>query len=283
MKATIIKQLLLELILFKPGSSSRFSLNSVLPKPRFLKPVSLVLLSLLSTTALAFDYFVVKQDAGVYSAPGSSQLVTRLTKGNVLLEIDKKGDWSRVFFLSADRQPLKGWMRSDSLTAQQQGQSHPQIAGYTHTVTVNSLRLRKGPGGNYAVVGSLSRDQQVTELQRKGDWVKVGFLNASGNVSEAWTAGRFLRSVAKAPQTQAVASSVTQTKAGLSAGQFSVSGSRVNFRAGPGTSYRVVGQVSAPQQVEVSDSQNGWMNIHFQQGGSPVSGWIAERFLNPVK
>ncbi|WP_299195684.1 SH3 domain-containing protein [uncultured Amphritea sp.] len=286
MKVTIIKHLSLKHVFSKPGLRGR-----LLSKLRILKPVSLVLLSLFSTTALAFDYFVVNRDAEVYSAPGSSELLTRLSQGNVLLEIDKKGAWSRVFFLSPDKQPQKGWMLSDSLTAQQQGVSSPKIAGHTHTVVVDSLRLRQGPGGNYAVVGSLSRDQQVTELKREGDWVKVGFRDGAGNETEAWTAGRFLRSVApqsqvgtsKTETSQVAASQVEASEAASPSGQYRISGVNVNFRSGPGAGYRVLGKVSSPQQVKVMDSQKGWMNIRFEQSGTPVSGWISQRFIDPVK
>ncbi len=268
MKASIIKRLSLGLTFSKP-----VFFYYVLSQLRILKPLSLLLFSLYSTTGLAFDYFVVNRDAEVYSAPDSSELLTRLSKGNVLLEIDKKGAWSRVFFLTPDKQPLKGWMLSDRLTAQQQEKSSPKIVGYTHTVAVDSLRLRQGPGGNYTVVGSLRRDQQVSELKREGDWVNVGYRNEAGNLENAWTAGRFLKPIA--------AQSVTTSVEAL-AGQYRVSGEKVNFRSGPGTGYRVVGKVSAPQLVTVIERRKDWMKIRVEENGVSLSGWIAQRFLEPV-
>lgn len=271
MKVAIIKQRFLASLFSKPVSK-----RLVGSRVCILKSISLVLLGLYSTTLLAFDYFIVNREAEVYSAPHGSELLTRLSEGEVLLEIDKKGAWSQVFFLSPEKKPLKGWMLSDRLTAQQQGKENAQVAGYTHTAAVDSLRLRQGPGGNYGVVGTLHRDQQVTELKREGDWVNVSYRDESGNLADAWTAGRFLRSVA--PQSQTVIS-----KADKFSGQFRIRGENVNFRSGPGTGFPVVGQVSAPQQVEVIGSQKGWMNISLQQSGVSRSGWISQRFLDSVK
>lgn len=168
-------------------------------KIRILRSLVLVLFSFFSTVSLAFDYFVVNDDAAVYSTPDSSgKPVTHLGQGNVLLQIDKKGAWSKVFFLSTNRQPFKGWMRSNRLTAQQQGQpqvqhNQPLASGKTLTVFANSLRLRQGPGTQYSVVGSLKQNQQVAELAREGGWVKIAYRNGAGKRVEAWTAGRYLR------------------------------------------------------------------------------------------
>ncbi|SEQ11762.1 SH3 domain-containing protein [Amphritea atlantica] len=260
-------------------------IKAALFKPRCLKALGLVVFSMISPLVMAFDYFVVNHEAEVYSAPDSSELLTRLGQGSVLLEIDKKGSWSRVFFLSADKQPLKGWMLSSYLTAQQQGQSEPVAEGQRYSVTVSSLRLRQGPGSQYGVVGSLSLNQQVTELQRQDEWVKVQYRNRSGHNAEAWTAVRFLRSVGSSGAQQP-ASGSGQPAAGkqnMSAVPYQISGRHVNFRSGPGTGFAVVGQVSAPQRVEVVGQQKGWMKINVDQGETTVSGWISQRFLKQVR
>ncbi|RTE66367.1 SH3 domain-containing protein [Amphritea opalescens] len=164
-----------------------------------LRSLVFVLVSLFSTMSLAFDYFIVNADSPIYSAPDSGgKPLTHLSQGNVLLQIEKQGAWSKVFFLSTDRQPLKGWLPSNRLTAQHQqsqAQAKPNqpLDGKALIVSANSLRLRQGPGTQYAVVGSLKQNQQVAEQAREGDWVKVAYRNAAGKRVEAWTAGRYLR------------------------------------------------------------------------------------------
>ncbi|WP_417222023.1 SH3 domain-containing protein [Amphritea sp.] len=254
-------------------------LNDV--KVSLLNSVMLMLLSLFSVAAQAFDYFVVNHDSTVYSAPDNGQALTHLSKGNVLLQIDKKGAWSKVFFLSQNRQPLKGWMLSEKLTAQQNGQQRPSLGdGNRLTVTANSLRLRQGPGTDFPVVGSIKLNQQVVERQRQGDWVKVAYHGTSGQAAEAWTAGRFLRSTQQAGVKQVATTKSSGEKA---SGHYQVKGSHVNFRSGPGTQFSAVGKLSNPQRVTAIERQNGWLKISADLNGRATTGWMLERLLKPVK
>ncbi|WP_372597479.1 SH3 domain-containing protein [Amphritea sp.] len=250
--------------------------GAVFLKLRIVQAAGLVWLTLVSPALLAFDYFVVNRDADVYSAPGGSEVLNRLSKGIVLLEIDKKGSWSKVFFLSPDKQSLKGWMLSESLMSQRQEQPGPLAAGPKLTVAVNSLRLRKGPGVNHVAVGTLRREQKVTELQRDGGWVKVAYRHDSGKVSEAWAAGRYLRSSALQP---VFSGESAISSAGKTFSLFQVTAANVNLRSGPGSGFPVVGRLSFPQQVEVSEHQKAWRKVRVPGSGETMSGWMSHLFL----
>ncbi|MBR9867023.1 MAG: SH3 domain-containing protein [Oceanospirillales bacterium] len=255
-------------------------IRSAYLKPRIVQAAGLVLLTLVSPVLLAFDYFVVNRDADIYSAPGGSEVLTRLSKGIVLLEIDKKEPWSKVFFLSPDKQSLKGWMLSESLTSQRQEEHSPLAAGPKLTVAVNSLRLRKGPGVNHVAVGTLRREQQVTELQRDGGWVKVEYRHDSGKVVEAWAAARYFRSSASQMvfRDESVISS-----SGKTFSLFRVTAANVNLRSGPGSGFPVVGRLSFPQQVEVSEHQKAWRKVRVPGSGDAMSGWMSQHFLEQVR
>lgn len=249
-------------------------------KISIFRSVVLTLLCFFSMVVQAFDYFVVSHDSAVYSAPDNGQALAHLSKGNVLLQIDKKGAWSKVFFLSPDRQPLKGWVLSEKLTAQQSGQQRPSLGdGNTLTVTANSLRLRQGPGTNFPVVGRIKLNQQVVERQRQGDWVKVAYHTASGQAAEAWTAGRFLRSTQQTGVKQAVTPALSVEKA---SGRYQVKGTNINFRSGPGTHFSAVGKLSHPQQVAAIERQDGWVKVSADLNDRVATGWILERLLRPV-
>ena len=60
---------------------------------------------------------------------------------------------------------------------------------------------------------------------------------------------------------------------------WTVTGSRVNLRSGPGTSNDVVGQVSNGLQAEVLADRDGWYQIRTADGSA--SGWIFGKFLQP--
>lgn len=252
-------------------------------KLTILKPALLVFLCLFSSLSQAFEYFVVNRTAKVFSVPDGNELMTQLMKGDVLLEIDKQGSWSKVFFLTAEKQPLKGWILSEYLTAQQQGANRTvsEDSGEYYTVAVNALRLRRGPGGEHPIVGGLKRDQMVKQLHREGKWVKVRYRNESGKTAQAWTATRFLKPVKAMPQGKISISAPTRslTNPDAGSGLFRVKGTQVNFRSGPGVEYRVVGQLSNPQQVEVIASQKEWKKIRTDLKGKEVTGWVIERLL----
>ncbi|WP_290699747.1 SH3 domain-containing protein [Amphritea sp.] len=254
-------------------------------KATIVKSALLAFLCLFSFVSHAFEYFVVNQTAKVFSAPDSHKVLTQLSKGSFLLEIDKQGTWSKVFFLTAEKQALKGWILSEHLSAQQQGASQPvsEDSGKYYTVAVNVLRLRRGPGGDQPIVGGLKRDQMVKQLHREGKWVKVRYRNESGNTAQAWTASQFLKSVKVMPEgkTSNLASTQLLTEPDAGNGLFRVKGTQVNFRSGPGVEYRVIGQLSKPQQVEVIASQGEWKKIRVDPNGKDVTGWIIERLLEP--
>ncbi|BBB26661.1 SH3 domain-containing protein [Amphritea japonica] len=252
-------------------------------KTAIVKPALLVFLCLFSSLSQAFEYFMVNRAAEVFTDPGGKEVMSQLAKGNVLLEIDKQGEWSKVFFLTAKKQPLKGWVLSKNLTAQQQGatRSVSEGSGEYYTVTVAALRLRRGPGSEHPVVGGLKRNQMVKQLHRDGEWIKVRYRNESGKTAQAWTAARFLQPAKAASKANTtVSSSRAATPNADATISFSrVKGTQVNFRSGPGSNYRVVGQLSHPQEVEVIASQKEWKKIRTDLEGKQVTGWIVERLL----
>jgi uncharacterized protein YgiM (DUF1202 family) len=63
------------------------------------------------------------------------------------------------------------------------------------TVSVKKLNLRAGPGENYSVVGLLEKGAPVSELETKGDWIKI---DAPTN-AYAFVAAMYLKQEAAAP------------------------------------------------------------------------------------
>lgn len=59
-----------------------------------------------------------------------------------------------------------------------------------------------------------------------------------------------------------------------------VTGSRVNLREGPGTSYGTIGQVVSGTILEVIETNGGWAHIQVQ--GTAENGWMSADFLTPL-
>lgn len=249
---------------------------------KFFSGLVLVSTSFVPGIASAFEYFVVNQQVDVYTQPNSSSTMAKLRAGEVLLEIDKQGEWSKVFFLTKEKQPLKGWMQSRYLTAQgQSGSGSAEESVPYYKATVGNLRLRQGAGTNHAVVGRLEKGQMVKILTSSGDWSKVKYKDRAGNTGQAWTATRFLKSMS-AESVNGAVKNVPSQPVTASSQLAQVTGSEVNFRAGPGSGYRVLGQLSKPLKVEVLQNKAGWQQIRTEVNGSLVTGWMVNQFLKPV-
>ncbi|GGK59203.1 SH3 domain-containing protein [Amphritea balenae] len=240
-----------------------------------------------STLVMAFDYYVVNKNAAVFTQPSGQDSIAQLRAGEVLLEIDQQGEWSKVFFLSKDKQPLKGWMKTRDLTSQGDKREPTEVTDDYYLATVDNLRLRGGPGTNHEVVGRLSDQQMVKQLNRSGDWVQVKYKDTAGITSQAWVSGRYLKPAKAVTQNKVVAQNQHQNKSAPNVNSaeqsYVITGSDVNFRSGPGASYAVVGKLSKPHKVKVIASQQGWKQIHVDLKGKPLTGWIVKRYLRQDK
>lgn len=237
----------------------------------------------MASAVSAFEYYSVNRDTLVLSMPSAnSSVVAPLTRGEVLLQIDEQGEWSKVFFLSPDKQPLKGWLLSSAINAQAKVHAGAVSNSTDYfSSTVDKLRLRKGPGAGFEVLGTLSRKQIVKRLHTEGGWAKIKYKTASGSASQAWVSASYLKPVNSAedfkqqPRSALVPVEVTTN-------QYRVIGSKVNFRQGPDTSFPVIGQLNHDQQVKIIAEQGDWKKIHYDLLGKELSGWMAGRFLKPM-
>jgi SH3 domain protein len=55
---------------------------------------------------------------------------------------------------------------------------------------------------------------------------------------------------------------------------------KVNFRSGPSTEYRVTATLSSGQPLEILETQGNWTHVSFQGNGDTIKeGWILSRYL----
>jgi hypothetical protein len=64
-----------------------------------------------------------------------------------------------------------------------------------------SLNLRFGPGTDHDVIGNISRNQKLMELERDRDWVKVEYFDHTNNVDlVGWAHSRYLLKITPGDQ-----------------------------------------------------------------------------------
>ena len=63
-------------------------------------------------------------------------------------------------------------------------------------VADRSLNIRSGPGRDYDVIGNISINQKLMELERDRDWVKVEYFDHINNVNVVgWAHSRYLLAI----------------------------------------------------------------------------------------
>jgi len=126
----------------------------------------------------------------------------------------------------------------------------------TGTVQRGTVNLRAKAATSSTVVESLSKDTQVTLLGMTGEWYYVSA--PSGNTG-------YIRH-----------DYILLTGSSLIA-QGKVSGSAVNYRTGPATSYSVISQLSLDTQLGIYGMVNGWYKVKAMTTG--IDGFVSEDYV----
>ena len=95
-------------------------------------------------------------------------VIGKLKKGTGCTILSSKGNWRRVKTFGGQ----VGWVSANYLTKQA-----------TAKVTASALNVRKGPGTNSAILGSLKRGTKVTVQYTSGNWAYISTKKLKGYVS----------------------------------------------------------------------------------------------------
>lgn len=66
------------------------------------------------------------------------------------------------------------------------GTSTPNTANQTVRITGNSVNVRRGPGTNYDIIGSMQNGDTATYIGKEGDWYQIRRGNVTGYVSATY-------------------------------------------------------------------------------------------------
>ena len=111
---------------------------------------------------------VVASHVNVRTRPGlSGEVLTKLTNGEPILVLEEiklkrsgpeePSAWAKIALLASSQ----AWIKSTFIDAS------------TKTVLPKKLNLRGGPGENYGILGTLLKGDVVTQIETKGEWVKI--------------------------------------------------------------------------------------------------------------
>lgn len=230
-------------------------------------------------------YVSVSSSLNVRSEDSTSgSVIASLKNGEKVQIIEKKDNgWSKVKTESGKI----GWVSSKYLvnTPSNSGNTSSQndsssqnnstaSSGKVKVTTSSGLNVRKGPGTNYSIIGSLSGGSVVEVKEKSGGWVKVVLPNGS----TGWVSGQYVSSTndstsnSGSSQNNNSTSELGRVKVTISKG--------LNIRKGPGTSNAIVGSLPVGSVVEVKEKSSGWYKIKTANG---IEGWVSGDYVTPTE
>ena len=128
-----------------------------------------------------------------------------------------------------------------------------------YIVNTSILNLREGPGLTYPIVKELKKNEPLTKIEQKGDWVKVSSGNTTG-----WVAAWLIKSVK-------IENTVSK--------QVISQVDHLNIRKEPSTSASVISQLFTGQKATYIMESGDWIQIEYNK----FTGWVNKNYVSTVE
>lgn len=205
-------------------------------------------------------YLVTATALRIRSGPGLSYpIIGTMPQGNLVPGDEVRGDW--IHIISPEN--ITGWSHSDYLKLVNETPPTP-IQGL-YQVNITSLNLRRGPGFNYTVIGSLFKGEMIegSAISGDGQWAQV--RRTTGVTG--WASLKYLTKIPPPPPPGPDDIHMTVTIDSL------------NVRAGPSTGYTIIGKVTRGETVTYLGATPAWDWVNVRTARN-ITGWCLSRYLN---
>ncbi len=134
-----------------------------------------------------------------------------------------------------------------------------------------SLNVRSGPGTNYSVASWVKNGQSITVLENTSPWAKIK-VDSNGKIG--YIKSRFI----VADTTEGGWDTPDTDDKNFTYGSVTTkySGSVVNVRKGPGTSYAVAAKAPSGSRMSIFGESGNWYLVRTANG---VSGYISKNYV----
>ncbi|MBW9217809.1 N-acetylmuramoyl-L-alanine amidase [Anoxybacillus ayderensis] len=143
------------------------------------------LLLIVQTASAAMNVRIVVDRLNVRTGPGLTFTVQeKVAKGKQYPVVQKRGEWLQIR-LASNR---TGWVHGRYVQIQKETtETKKQIQQFV-VCQVDGLRLRKGPGTNFAVIGYVNRNEKGMATIAQGEWMYVRWDGKEGWVHQSYVA-----------------------------------------------------------------------------------------------
>jgi N-acetylmuramoyl-L-alanine amidase len=230
----------------------------------FTLVLALFCLSIPQTTILAENSKVVTNvdSLHVRSGPGLSyNLVTSVDRNEEYEVLAKDGEWIRIKISSNLSGWVASWLVSEKKEEKKQETSSNPVKLEKLESTANGLRIRKGPGTSFQVVGSVNKGDVLEFKEKNENWVHISFKDYDG-----WVHSDFVKGIpTDSPQ--------EEEKIFIKSG--SVTADSLNVRLSPSLNAAVMGKVQKNDQVDIYAEKYDWFEIKINN----KTGWVHKDYI----
>lgn len=176
--------------------------------------------------------------------------------------VTDNGDWLKIDMGNGQ----VGWVAAYLVTKSDGSNDMDEHAlsnvseGSSGTITEGGIRLRKGPGTDYQVITTLSKNMTVTILSNEGNWTKIQSQSGTG-----WVNSEYISSAT----TQAPAEDSQDDTTAV------VSENNINVRDTASLNGEVIGKLAEGTVIHIVAEDGDWVKIQF----SGNTGWVYKSLL----
>ncbi|MGG0738756.1 N-acetylmuramoyl-L-alanine amidase [Niallia taxi] len=176
--------------------------------------------------------------------------------------VTDNGDWLKIDMGNGQ----VGWVAAYLVTKSDGSNDMDEQAvsnvseGSSGTITEGGIRLRKGPGTDYQVITTLSKDMTVTILSNDGNWTKIQSQSGTG-----WVNSEYISSATTQAPTEISQDNTTAV----------VSENDINVRDTASLNGEVIGKLAEGTVIHIVAEDGDWVKIQF----SGNTGWVYKSLL----
>lgn len=200
---------------------------------------------------------ITTNNLNIRQGPGLSYpILGQAQKGDQFNAISNEGEWIKINFQGED-----GYVASWLVANTASNQTGEKTAGENSqaVITTDGLRVRKGPGTNYGVLGTIQKGAAYKVKSTEGSWVKIQTPYGDG-----WVANEFVKF------------SGTQKKSSSGSSQTGkITADSLNVRNDPSLQSDIIGKLNSGETVAVLSQDGSWTEISF----SGSTGWISSQYI----
>ncbi|MBN8200670.1 SH3 domain-containing protein [Bacillus sp. NTK034] len=200
---------------------------------------------------------ITTNNLNVRQGPGLSYpILGQAQKGDHFNVLSSEGDWIKINFQGEDGY-VASWLVSD-MTTNQTGEKAVSTNSQA-IITTDGLRVRKGPGTSYGVLGTIQKGTAYKVKSTEGSWVKLQTPYGDG-----WVANEFVQYSGSKKK-----NSLSSSKTGK------ITANSLNVRNKPSLQSDIIGKLNSGETVAVLSQNDSWTEISF----SGNTGWISSQYI----